>query len=119
MNPNNQVGQGRQIPEQVLIHYLSDHEARLNALAAQAVHLGIMLEYTTQQLALVVPEFELDAEDFAEFRERRFTEMKNEALELERVERQALAEKAAQERGDSLVDLSETEEMEGVSEDDE
>lgn len=95
----------RRIPDQVIAQVMSDHEARLNALAAQQVHLAIMLEYTTNLLVEVVPDFVLVDEDFAEFRDKRFEEMKAEAMDLQEARRPAQQAAATIKAGGTPVDL--------------
>lgn len=108
----------RQIPDEVLAHYLSDHEARLNALAAQNIHIGIMVEYMVQQLGQFIPDFDLDPEEFTEFRTRRFNEMKQEAQEVDELRRKAAVEQAAVDRGEipASLDLSEIDDFDGDDE---
>ena len=98
--------QPRQIPDQVIVQYLTDHDARLNALAAQSVHIGIMIEYLIEQLRETVPDFQIDSEDFAEFRARRFEEMKNEAAQIE-AENNALRAQRNSANDQNIVDLNE------------
>lgn len=78
----------KQLPDEVIAHHLSNHHARLGALAAQSVHLGIMVEYLVDQLSKILPAFDLDAEEFAEFRERRINEMQAEAVEIDNANKQ-------------------------------
>lgn len=84
----------RQIPDEVIVHHLSDHDGRLNALAAQSVHLGIMVEYLVEALGALLPEFDLDPEEFAAFRDRRFKEMQTEAKALDAARTAAVEERA-------------------------
>ena len=93
----------RQLPDQVIIHHLGDHDARLNALAAQSVHLGIMVEFLVDTLGKALPDFDMDAEEFAEFRDRRFKEMRNEAMQIEKANADLAAQQAA--TADDIPDL--------------
>lgn len=93
------------IPAEVIAHHLSDHETRLNAIAAQNIHMGIMIEYMFEQLTEIVPEFQLDREEFEEYRNRRFDEMKAEAIELEEARRKTQLAEEALRRGETPVDL--------------
>lgn len=102
----------RQLPDQVIVHHLSDHDARLNALAAQSVHLGIMVEYLVDQLGKALPDFDLDAEEFAEFRNRRFKEMKAEALEIDAANARLEAQQEGV--GEVDIDLDEIDDIEDI-----
>ena len=97
----------RQLPDEVIIHHLGDLDARANALAAQAVHLGIMVEYLVDQLGKVLPDFDMDPEEFAEFRARRFTEMQTEAEEVDKARTAAEAERLRNEADVAHINLDE------------
>lgn len=91
LGPNGMpVRQSRAIPDEILAQVLSDHETRLNALAAQQVHLGIMVEYLTDRLQVAVPELEIDPKEFAEYRTVRFEEMKKEALAVAKARQRSI-----------------------------
>tara|TARA_Y100001938_G_C7944934_1_gene356281 strand:- start:15 stop:401 length:387 start_codon:yes stop_codon:yes gene_type:complete len=84
---------------------LTDHETRLNALAAQQVHLAIMVEYLTKELVEVLPDFELDNKEFSEYRDQRFEEMKQEAIDLQEARTQARRAAEIIRKGGTPVDL--------------
>jgi hypothetical protein len=81
----------QEIPQEVIMHYLANHEARLNALAAQSINLGLLTEWLFEQLTKTIPGFELDIEEFSAYRESRLQKMKEES-----------------DRQDSVIDLEET-----------
>jgi len=104
-NAGAQSPQSRQIPDNILAQVLSEHEARLNAIAAQQIQLAIMIEYQSGLLDEAVPDFVMDDEDFAEFRERRFNEMKSQAMEMQDARRAAESASQAFAAGEEPVDL--------------
>ena len=85
---------------------LTDHETRLNALAAQQVHLAIMVEYLTKELVEVLPDFELDNKEFSEYRDQRFEEMKQEAMDLQVARMQAQRAAEIIRNGGTPIDLN-------------
>lgn len=107
-NAGPKPGQSRQIPDEVLAQVLAEHEARLNAIAAQQIQLAIMIEYFSNLLDEAVPDFVMDDDDFSEFRERRFNEMKSQAMEMQEARRYADEAADALERGEipAGLDLS-------------
>lgn len=111
------VRPSRQIPDEVIIHHLGDHDARLNALAAQSVHLGIMVEYLVQELGNALPDFDLDAEEFAAFRDKRFAEMKQEAQQIDQARTAAAAERARNEADVADLDLDEIDDVGEIGDD--
>jgi hypothetical protein len=93
------------IPDDVLAQVMSDHETRLNALAAQQVHLAIMVEHLVNLLTEAVPDFEIDHEEFNEFRNKKFEEIKNEAMDLQEARRKATAAARAIRNGEEPLDV--------------
>lgn len=67
------------VTPEMLIMALQNHEQRLAALGAQQIHLGIMVEYLTDRLGEALEGFEIDQEEFVQFRDRRWKEMQEEA----------------------------------------
>ena len=65
-NAGPKPGQSRQIPDEVLAQVLAEHEARLNAIAAQQIQRAIMIEYFSNLLDEAVPDFVMDDDDFSE-----------------------------------------------------
>ena len=100
--------------QDVLLSALSSHEARINALAAQQVHLAILIEYLNSEITKALPDFELDEEEFQKFRDIRFKEMQAEAEALNKAREQAAAvSKIIQEQGIPIeLDLDEINDME-------
>ena len=101
----------RQLPDEVIIHHLGNLDARANALAAQSVHLGIMVEYLVDQLGKVLPDFDMDPEEFAEFRTRRFKEMQAEAEEVDRANATAQVERMRNEADVADINLDEIDDV--------
>jgi len=69
--------------------------------------MGIMVEYLVEQLGTLLPNFDLDPEEFAEFRKRRFEEMQNEAKAIEEARAKAVAEQAQNQADFPDLDLDE------------
>lgn len=100
------VAPQRRIPDQVLTQVMSEHEARLNALAAQQIQIAIMIEYLSQKLEEAVPLFVMDDDEFTEFRDRRFNEMKAEAMSMQEARQKAETAAKAIRNGQTPVDIN-------------
>lgn len=93
------VNRTRAISDAHLQAILTQHEKKIGALAAQQVQLGVMVEYLTKKIVASVPEFEIDQQEFADFRIMRFDQMKKEAIES--------AKKQAEGRADAMAAAAE------------
>ena len=103
--PRPQFSQEANAFQNKLKMFLTDHETRLNALAAQQVHLAILVEYLTKELTEVLPDYELDNKEFSEYRDQRFEEMKQEAMDLQEARTQARRTAEIIRKGGTPVDL--------------
>lgn len=102
LGPNGQPVRNTNV--ELLMKVAAEHEQRLQAMAAQQIHMGIMIEFMVNQLSEVIGDFELDPEEFNSYRETRFEEMRQEATELA----QARDQLNSAERELANVDLSES-----------
>jgi len=100
----------RAIPDEVLQAVLSNHEKRLNAVGAQVLHGIIMVEFLTKELEKTMPDFDIDDEEFALYRDTRWQEMQKGAQEAERQQKAAMEAadeaKADVESGNPSIDPS-------------
>ena len=87
-------GPQRAIPDEALAAVLRNHETRLQALGAQQIHTGLLIEYLTETLEDKF-DFEIDMDDFALFRDRRFNELKEEAKQVAKAQAEAMQAAAA------------------------
>ena len=99
----------RTITDEMLTEVLTDYGTRIQALGAQQIHLSILLEYISDKLMEVVPDFEIDEKEYVEFRDKRYREMSKQQENMQKAQEQAEAAARTIREGGIPVDLDLTE----------